>query len=86
MVLNIDLRRAFEKNNLDEERIRIAGQSRTPQDTTRRTRARVALWRTIKRLARYLVESPSTLPILENPNTAVTLVRSIFFAVAALVL
>ena len=40
-----------------------------------------ALWRTIKRLAQCLVESPSTLPIPENPNTAVTLVRSIPFAV-----
>ncbi len=40
-----------------------------------------ALWRTIERLARYLVESPSTLPLLENLNTAVTLLRWISFAV-----
>jgi hypothetical protein len=82
VVLNIDLRRAFEKNNLDEERIRTlldeAERLKIPLDGPA---LEFALRRTIERLARYLAENPATLPLLENLNTAVTLARSIPFAV-----
>jgi hypothetical protein len=37
--------------------------------------------RTIERLARYLAENPANLPLLENLNAAVTLARSMPFAV-----
>jgi alpha-amylase/alpha-mannosidase (GH57 family) len=82
VVLNIDLRRAFEKNNLDEERIRTlldeAERLKIPLDGPA---LEFALRRTIERLARYLAENPTTLPLLENLNTAVTLTRSIPFPV-----
>jgi len=76
------LRRAFEKNNLDEERIRTlldeAERLKIPLDGPA---LEFALRRTIERLARYLAENPTTLPLLENLNTAVTLARSIPFPV-----
>jgi hypothetical protein len=82
VVLNIDLRRAFEKNNLDEERIRTlldeAERLKIPLDGPA---LEFSLRRTIERLARYLAENPATLPLLENLNTAVMLARSMPFPV-----
>jgi alpha-amylase/alpha-mannosidase (GH57 family) len=82
VVLNIDLRRAFEQNNPDEERIRAlldeAERLKIPLDGPA---LEFALRRTIERLARYLAENPATLPLLENLNTSVMLARSMPFAV-----
>jgi alpha-amylase/alpha-mannosidase (GH57 family) len=82
VVLNTDLRRAFEKNNLDEELIRnLLEESHRMKVPLDGPTLEFALRRTIERLARFLRDNPSALTLLENLNRAVAQTRSLPFSV-----
>jgi alpha-amylase/alpha-mannosidase (GH57 family) len=78
--LNTDLRRAFESNNLDVERVRsLLSQAAQLGIALDQPTLEYALRKTIARLANFLDGAPGNLRLLERLNAAVAVARSLPF-------
>ena len=78
--LNTDLRRAFEANNIDVERVRsLLNQAERLGIALDQPTLEYALRQTIARLADFLAGAPGNLRLLERLNAAVAVARSLPF-------
>jgi alpha-amylase/alpha-mannosidase (GH57 family) len=81
-VINTDLRRAFDSNNLDLEKIGLLlEEAERVGVSLDRATLEFSLRRTIERIARFLAGNPEALHLVQNLNSAVALARSLPFQV-----